>query len=394
MTAVGGWKLLAILALAGFVTSFGAHVVAVNLPSYAQMTGIGAFMIGVLIAVYDAAELIAKPVAGYVADRRGLKMMLLAGLATFVAGSFLFLVIDSRGLLVVRLLQGLGAAALSTISITLVARHFADRRGSAFGWYNAIKGAGYVLAPSMGGFLVARQGFDSIFVACAALGVIVLLLSLAVPSDRTGKIDDDDDDDEPSLRDFLAIFVERRLLGAYGTIFINMLLVGILFGFLPVYLHGLGYDPFHSGLIVTAATASYLVIQPIAGRLADRVPIAHTITAGLALASITIGAITFLSGTALIVAVVAAGIGVGIVWTNTDALVSSLSDERRLAASMGAAQSFKEAGDMAGPLLVGGLTQAFGIRVGFVTCAAFALFCLVLLIASRGSGSSPSATRT
>lgn len=381
---MSGWKLLAILALAGFVTSFGAHVVAVNLPSYAEVTGIGAFMIGVLIAVYDAAELIAKPVAGYVADRRGLKIMLLAGLATFVGGSLLFLVIDPRGLLVVRLLQGLGAAALSTISITLVARYFAEHRGSAFGWYNAIKGAGYVLAPSMGGFLVARQGFDSLFIACAALGTAVLLLSLAVPNDRSGEIDDDD---EPSFREFLAIFVERRLLGAYGTIFINMLLVGILFGFLPVYLHGLGYDPFHSGLIVTAATASYLLVQPIAGRLADRVNISLTITVGLTLASVAIGVMTFLRGPALVVAVVGAGIGVGIVWTNTDALVSSLSEERRLGASMGAAQSFKEAGDMVGPLLVGGLTQAFDIRVGFVTCAAVALLCLVLLIASRHSQS-------
>lgn len=380
MTPLTGWRLLGILALAGFVTSFGAHIVAVNLPSYAQATGIGAFMIGVLIAVYDAAELIAKPVAGFIADRRGLKVMLLGGLATFVAGSLLFLIIDPRGLLLVRLVQGIGAAALSTISITLVARHFAERRGSAFGWYNAVKGAGYVLAPSVGGFLVAKHGFDSLFVACAALGAVVLLFSFAVPGDRSDEIEDDD---ELGFRDFLAIFLERRMLGAYATIFINMLLVGILFGFLPVYLHGLGYDPLHSGLMVTAATASYLLVQPIAGRLADRVPIARTVTAGLALASVSVGVITFVTGPWLVVAVVAAGIGVGTVWTNTDALVSSLSDERRLAASMGAAQSFKEAGDMVGPLLVGALTQAFGIRVGFVTCAGIALASLIALLARR-----------
>jgi len=37
---------LSILALSGFVTSFGAHIVATNLPSYAEVAGVGALMIG------------------------------------------------------------------------------------------------------------------------------------------------------------------------------------------------------------------------------------------------------------------------------------------------------------------------------------------------------------
>ena len=48
---------LGILSLCGFVTSFGAHIVATNLPAYAETVGAGALMIGLLIAVYDFAEL-------------------------------------------------------------------------------------------------------------------------------------------------------------------------------------------------------------------------------------------------------------------------------------------------------------------------------------------------
>ena len=58
------WYLM-ILALCGFVTSFGAHIVATNLPPYAKAIGAGAFVIGLLIAVYDFAELFAKPLAGF-----------------------------------------------------------------------------------------------------------------------------------------------------------------------------------------------------------------------------------------------------------------------------------------------------------------------------------------
>jgi len=134
-----GWLvrygLLTILSLSGFVTSFGAHIVATNLPSYAEAVGVSAFTIGLLIAVYDLAELFAKPLAGFVADRHGMKRILLAGLVVFILGSVLFLIISPRLLLLVRFVQGLGAAALSTVSISLVARHSAAKRGQAFGAY-------------------------------------------------------------------------------------------------------------------------------------------------------------------------------------------------------------------------------------------------------------------
>jgi MFS transporter, ACDE family, multidrug resistance protein len=49
---------LVVLGFVGFVTSFGAHSVAVNLPTYAHQVGVGTLAIGLLIAVYDFAEVI------------------------------------------------------------------------------------------------------------------------------------------------------------------------------------------------------------------------------------------------------------------------------------------------------------------------------------------------
>ena len=376
------WYLL-ILALCGFVTSFGAHIVATNLPWYAETAGVGAFMIGLLIGVYDFAELFAKPFAGFIADRRGMKLTLMAGLGIFILGSLLFLLVDPHLLLLVRFVQGLGAAALSTVSITLVAQLFPEGRGKAFGIYNAIKGAGYVIAPPIGGFLAHRFGFPAIFVASAGIGALALLFSLLLPKDRE-KAALDDDDDEITLRQFFLIFKEPRLLPVYAVIVINMFLVGILFGFLPVYLHTLGYTPLNSGFVVGMATGAYLLIQPLAGHLADRIEIRRTVLAGLLLAALAIGAITFATGGALIALVIAAGIGVGTVWTNCDTLVSTLAKQNQLGASMGAAQSFKEFGDMIGPVLVGLLTQLYGVRTGFITCGALALVAL-LLLARKGS---------
>ena len=133
---------------------------------------------------------------------------------------------------------------------------------------------------------------------------------------------------------------------------------------------------------MSVATASYLLVQPLAGYLADRVSVRSTVLVGLLLAASAICTVTFTSGIVLVIVIILAGVGVGTVWTNTDTLVSTLVDERRMGIGMGASQSFKEFGDMVGPLLIGALTHFFGVRVGFVSCGALALFFLLLLARS------------
>ncbi len=107
------WAL--VLGFVGFITSFGAHIVAVNLPVYAEQVGIGTAMIGLLITAYDRAEIVAKPGFGALADRRGMKQTMLAGIVFFTLASFLYLFMNPRLLLLVRFLQGIGAAGFSAV---------------------------------------------------------------------------------------------------------------------------------------------------------------------------------------------------------------------------------------------------------------------------------------
>ena len=369
-----------ILGFVGFVTSFGAHIVAVNLPVYAQQVGVGVAIIGVLIAAYDFAEIVAKPVFGALADRRGMKITMLAGIALFTAASLSYMVVDPRLLIIVRFLQGVGAAALSAVSLALVGIYYADRRGRAYGIYNAIKGAGYVISPLVGGAIVFKSNFAAIFVAAAAVGVAAFVISLPLP-DPDVKGDDafDDDDDDFSLKAFVSVFREAELWPWYIVTVVNMFFVGIIFGFLPVRVHDLGYDPLATGIMVSLASLSYLLVQPVAGMLADRTDVANTVRLGLLLAGAGIIVIPFVSGIPLAIVAVVAGLGVGTVWTNTDALISGLAAQGRVGATMGAAGSFKEFGDMAGPLLIGLLSQAFGLTVGFVTCGIVGLLSLLLI---------------
>lgn len=383
------WPIV-ILGFVAFVTSFGAHVVAVNLPVYAAQVGVGVAMIGLLIAAYDAAEVVAKPVFGAIADRRGMKQTMLAGIAVFVIASLTYLWVGPRLLLLIRFLQGVGAAALSAVSLALVAAYAVERRGRAYGIYNALKGAGYVVSPIVGGAIVLNSDFSMIFVAAAAIGVVAFVLSLLLPKPKAEiKKGLNDDDDGIGLLGLVAAFRQSSLWPWYVVTVINMFFVGILFGFLPVRVYALGYGPLINGVLLTAVSASYLLVQPFAGALADRISSALTIRVGLFLAGASIILIPFVTGWVLFAVSLLAGIGVGTVWTNTDALVSQQAQAGRLGATMGVAGTFKEIGDMLGPLLIGVVSQAFGLTVGFVACGVLGLLALGLIankkVASRES---------
>lgn len=370
----------AVLGFVGFVTSFGAHIVAVNLPVYADQVGIGVALIGVLIAAYDLAEIVAKPLFGALADRQGMKRTMLLGIVLFTVASLAYLFVDPRLLILIRFLQGVGAAALSAVSLALIGVYYEQHRGRAYGVYNAIKGAGYVVSPLVGGAILVTSHFSAIFVACALIGVAALVLAAFLPATEraTGNPMDDDDDDF-SLKSFLATFKEPRLLPWYGVTVVNMFFVSILFGFLPVRVHAGHYSPLYTSALLSAVAASYLLIQPVAGMLADTLGPALTIRVGLLLAGLSIVAIPFVAGTPLFLVALVAGVGVGIVWTNTDALISRLAKAGKLGATMGAAGSFKELGDMIGPILIGLLSQAFGLPTGFMVCGILGLLAVPLI---------------
>ena len=367
-----------ILGFVGFVTSFGAHIVAVNLPEYATEVGVGVAMIGVLIAAYDLAEIVAKPIFGRIADKQGMKRTMLLGLGLFIGASLLYLLVPPQLLLGIRFLQGVGAAALSAVSLALVGVYYQANRGRAYGIYNEIKGSGYVISPIIGGVIVAKSHFAYIFLAAAAIGVVALLLSLAVPNDQERAALDDDDDDL-SLWSFLLVFKDPRLFRWYAVIVVNMFFVSILFGFLPVRVYALNYGALNTGLLLSLVALSYLLIQPVAGYLADKTNVATTIRIGLLLSALSIIAAPFVTDMLLVLDAIIAGIGVGIVWTNTDTLISTLAQKGKLGATMGAAGSFKEFGDMVGPILIGFLSQILGLTWGFVICGVLGVLAIFLI---------------
>jgi len=356
--------------------------VAANLPSYSKETGAGLIVIGFLIALYDLAEIFIKPFGALLSRKIGEWAVLRIGLSFFILASGLYLVLPPEWLILVRLLQGAGAAFFSVMSMTLLIRYFMARKGTVLGIYGAFKNAGYVLAPTIGGFFVYYHGFQSIFLLCSGIGLLVIILTYVIRprlplADASAAIKKNKK--SPALKDLLESLRNRRTLPIFLIMFFNMIFMAAFFGFLPVLLSSKGLDPLQAGFVLALNAAVYLAVQPFAGRLSDSLGRKKVITLGLALCTLCISFIPFLPSPFYIGAACLMAVGIGCVAPLGEAFIGDVSEEHALALNLGIAGSYKELGEMTGPLTMGFVGQALGLQWAFLMVGVVGIGSLVCL---------------
>ena len=177
--------LIASSAEAAMYLGFGAFLG--FLPIYAKSAQLDDAQITIVLGVQLVVALITKPVAGWLSDRVGRKLVILAGLLlTALSLPLIFRAEDLQALLIAAPLLGIGVGAVTPVTNALVADLVKDRQlGAAMGVFGTIWDIGESAGPILAGFLIANAGYGRSFDVIAAIIVVtavVLTLSVRDPA--------------------------------------------------------------------------------------------------------------------------------------------------------------------------------------------------------------------
>ncbi len=125
-------------------------------------------------------------VAGSLGDRIGRKRTFVAGLAAFAAGSAWAASSGSVGMLIAaRASMGIGAALMMPSTLAIIADVFPDgaKRQRAIGVWAGTSGVGFALGPIIGGLLLARFWWGSVFLINVPIAVAALVCAVVLVPD-------------------------------------------------------------------------------------------------------------------------------------------------------------------------------------------------------------------
>ena len=342
-------------------------------------------LLGIIVSIYGAVQLITQIPIGRFSDRRGRKMPMLLGLLTFTILPPLYLHATSAYLLLpIRALGGVGASAVWPLAMAMIIDQ-ADggNRGSAMGWYNAAFYSALALGPLLGGFLYDFFGLKAPFYFWSVLGaasVIMVYFRVLEPEKKVvelGRL-------PPKVK-------ERLVSAGYGLTFMACCCVvfwagvvgGFNFAMLPSYAASLGLSATDVGLIYLAYGGTTALSNIYFGRQADRGRRKMLIFSGCLAGAVAFAFLPRATGLIQVVLIFAAmGTGLGASAPAAAALIADTSCASRRGETYGIFNTARMSGVVLGPLVAGLTADAYGVNgavVAFVIlAAAVTLFTLVV----------------
>jgi EmrB/QacA subfamily drug resistance transporter len=303
-------------------------------------------------------------------DRFGRRSIFVAGIVVFtLASAFSALSTEPWMLILGRALQGLGAAAIMPLSLTLLAGSVAERfRPLAIGIWGGVSGLGVALGPLIGGAVVEGINWQAIFWLNIPVGIVAVPLALiALPNTFGARLRADiagvvlaglgvlalvygivrgNDAGWSSLEVLGSLIAGGALLVAFvlwelrapapllplrlfrDRSFTIANVVGLVFGFgvfgavfiLIQFMQIVqGLSPLEAGIRTMPWTMAPMVIAPLAGIIAPRVGTRALIVSGLVLQAIGIGWLGLTLGNNpeyldMLAPFIFAGVGMGLVF--------------------------------------------------------------------------------
>jgi MFS transporter, DHA2 family, multidrug resistance protein len=170
------WIVLATVMIGTFMAVLDATIVNVALPKLMATFGVSVDRVEWILTAYLLIFAVMLPSSGWMADHWGYKRMFMAGLLFFTTGSFLCSLAPNFDVLIAfRVLQGAGAGFLMPVGMAIITREFPpEKRGIALGFWSVAASASVSLGPTLGGYLIDRFAWNTIFDVNVPVGIFGL----------------------------------------------------------------------------------------------------------------------------------------------------------------------------------------------------------------------------
>jgi EmrB/QacA subfamily drug resistance transporter len=182
------WRAFALLAIAYFMTIIDLTIVNVSLPTIGRDLHFSETSLQWVVTAYALTFGGLLLLGGRAADLLGRRRLLMVGLALFTAASLgCALSAGQAVLIVMRGLQGIGAAIMLPAALSIVMNMFAEgaARNKALGVWGGLGAAGATVGLIAGGLLTRYAGWRYIFYLNVPIGVVALgLAPRIVPESR------------------------------------------------------------------------------------------------------------------------------------------------------------------------------------------------------------------
>jgi EmrB/QacA subfamily drug resistance transporter len=146
----------------------------IALPTIRDTFGTEADLTAWLVTAYSLPFMLFMPLYGRLGDELGKRRLFFTGIGLFLLGSLLIpLSTDLRLLFLGRIIQGVGAAGISPLSMALITQYFPVKmRGKALGTWNSIGPISGIMGPFLAGVIIDSVGWRVMFVPIGVIGIL------------------------------------------------------------------------------------------------------------------------------------------------------------------------------------------------------------------------------
>jgi ACDE family multidrug resistance protein len=359
----------------------GSSSVSPAFPKVVAELGVSPGQVGLLITVFTLPGVFLTPVAGVLSDKFGRKTVLIPSLLLFgVAGGACALARDFELLLGLRVLQGVGAAALGATNVTLIGDLFAGReRTAALGYNSSVLSTGTASYPAIGGVLATFGWYYPFALPLLAIPIAFLVLfSLHNPEPHN----------EQGLKEYArsiwSAVKDRTVAGLFaGSLVTFILLFGPLIVYLPILMdQAFGVSPLVIGIVVASTSLTTALASTQIGNLTSRFSEKTLVRASFVLYAAALALVAFVPyWWLLFVPTVIFGVAQSLNLPNVFSLLNEAAPDENRGAFLALNSTILRLGQTLGPVLMALIAAPLGLAGAYLVAGALAAAMFVLALA-------------